>query len=268
MVIWLLRPKTIMFADEMPDRFFQMGVAEQNMFSMAAGLATVGFIPFASSFACFVAKRSLDQIRTSIAQPRLNVKMVGAYSGLLTGKTGKTHQTVQDIAVFRSMPYITTIAPVDGLEVRQAMTALVEFDGPVYLRLTRDPCPVVLPEDYEFRIGRAVSMRDGGDVTLIGTGQLTQTCLEAAGVLGGEGIECSILHVPTLKPLDEEAIIQAAPPDRPGGFGGGTQHTGRAGRRRGGDPGGKLSAPHRKGSGSGTSSANPARMKTFWKNTA
>lgn len=202
--------KADMFAQAFPDRFLQMGVAEQNMFGVAAGLATIGFVPFAVTFACFTAKRALDQIRIAIAQPHINVKMVGAYSGLLTGKTGKTHQSVEDIAVFRAMPHVTSIAPVDGMEVRKAMQAIIEYDGPVYLRLTRDPCPVVMPDEYEFEIGKAVLMRGGGDVTLIGTGQKTIDCLEAARLLGQEGIAATVLHVPTLKPLDEESIIQAA----------------------------------------------------------
>ncbi|MGD8294503.1 MAG: transketolase family protein [Desulfobacterales bacterium] len=202
--------KTDMFAQVFPERFLQMGIAEQNMFGVAAGLATLGFIPFATTFACFTAKRALDQIRVAIAQPKLNVKMVGAYSGILTGKTGKTHQTIEDMAVFRAMPYVTTIAPVDGLEVRLAMKAIVEYEGPVYLRLTRDPCPVVMPENYEFKIGQAVVLREGGDVTLIGTGQKTIDCLEAADQLKTRGIGATVLHVPTLKPLDEKAIIQAA----------------------------------------------------------
>ena len=202
--------KTDMFAQVFPERFLQMGIAEQNMFGVAAGLATLGFVPFATTFACFTAKRALDQIRVAIAQPNLNVKMVGAYSGILTGKTGKTHQTIEDLAVFRAMPYVTSIAPVDGLEVRLAMEAIVEYEGPVYLRLTRDPCPVVMPENYEFKIGQAVVLREGGDVTLIGTGQKTIDCLEAADQLGTQGISARVLHVPTLKPLDEKAIIQAA----------------------------------------------------------
>ncbi len=202
--------KADMFAQAFPDRFFQMGVAEQNMFGVAAGLATLGFIPFAVTFACFTAKRALDQIRIAIAQPHINVKMVGAYSGLLTGKTGKTHQSVEDMAVFRAMPQVVTIAPADGLEVRRAMEAIVDYDGPVYLRLTRDPCPVVMPDGYEFEIGRAILMREGSDVTLIGTGQKTIDCLEAADLLADDGIAAAVLHVPTLKPLDEEAIIKAA----------------------------------------------------------
>jgi len=193
-----------------PDRFFMMGIAEQNMFGVAAGMASVGLIPFVSTFACFTAKRALDQIRIVIAQPGLNVKFIGAYSGILTGKTGKTHQSVEDLTVFRAMPNVVSIAPIDGVEVRQAMHAMVEYDGPVYLRLTRDPMPVIMGDSYQFQIGKAVTLREGKDITLIGTGEQTQRCLDAANLLAAEGISAFVLHVPTLKPLDVEAIVNAA----------------------------------------------------------
>lgn len=196
-------------ADQRPDSFLEMGIAEQNLFGVAAGLSTLGFIPFISTFACFT-KRALDQIRITIAQPRTNVKFTGAYSGLLTGKTGKTHQAVEDIAVFRAMPNMVTIVPVDGIEVRQAMHALVEYDGPVYLRLTRDPCPVVTAELAPFVIGQARVLREGKDIALICTGEMSSRCLEAAHALAQEGINAHILHVPTIKPLDEDAILDAA----------------------------------------------------------
>jgi transketolase len=187
-----------------------MGIAEQNMFGVAAGMATVGLIPFVSTFACFTAKRALDQIRIVIAQPSLNVKFIGAYSGILTGKTGKTHQSVEDISVFRAMPNITIIAPIDGVEVRKAMYALVEYDGPVYLRLTRDPTVPVVDADYEFIIGKTKLLREGGDVTIISTGEQSQRALQGAELLAKEGVESTVLHVPTIKPLDEDAIVEAA----------------------------------------------------------
>lgn len=197
-------------AETMPERYFQMGIAEQNMFGVAAGMATVGLIPFVSTFACFTAKRALDQIRIVIAQPSLNVKFIGAYSGILTGKTGKTHQSVQDISVFRAMPHITILSPMDGVEVRKAMYAMVEHDGPVYLRLTRDPTTPVVGEDYQFEIGKTLMLREGGDVTIISTGEQSQRALQAAQLLAQEGIQSTVLHVPTIKPLDEEAIVAAA----------------------------------------------------------
>lgn len=199
-----------LFGQAYPQRFFQMGIAEQNMFGVAAGMASLGLIPFAVTFACFTAKRALDQIRIVIAQPRLNVKMVGAYSGLLAGKTGKTHQSVQDMAIFRAMPNVVTVAPMDAVEVRKALRAVAAYEGPVYLRLTRDPCPVIFDEQYDFVIGRGVVLREGSDITLMGTGQQSQRCLEAADILEQAGIRAHVLHLPTLKPLDEEAVLKAA----------------------------------------------------------
>jgi len=140
----------------------------------------------------------------------LNVKFIGAYSGILTGKTGKTHQSVEDLTVFRAMPNVVSIAPIDGVEVRQAMHAMVEYDGPVYLRLTRDPMPVIMGDSYQFQIGKAVTLWEGKDITLIGTGEQTQRCLDAANLLAADGISAFVLHVPTLKPLDVEAIVNAA----------------------------------------------------------
>ena len=197
-------------AEAFPERYFQMGIAEQNMFGVAAGMATVGLIPFVSTFACFTAKRALDQIRIVIAQPSLNVKFIGAYSGILTGKTGKTHQSVEDLSIFRAMPNVVSIAPIDGVEVRKAMYAMVEYDGPVYLRLTRDPATVVVPPDYEFVIGKTLTLREGGDVTIISTGEQSRRALDAAEILSRDGIQAYVLHVPTIKPLDEDAIVEAA----------------------------------------------------------
>jgi transketolase len=198
------------FAAAHPGRFIETGIAEQNMIGVAAGLATVGFIPWISTFAAFIAKRALDQIRVVVAQPHLNVKLCGSYSGILTGKTGKTHQSVEDIAVFRAMPGVVTLAPADGNELRAMMAAMMEHEGPMYLRLTRDPSTVVFPENHRFEIGKAVLLRDGNDVGIIGTGVQTVRALEAAQLLSAEGIEASVLHVPTLKPLDIDAIVALA----------------------------------------------------------
>ncbi len=200
-----------MVAEKYPDHFFEMGIAEQNMMGVAAGLATVGFIPFISTFAAFSAKRDLDQIRLVVAQPGLHVIITGAYSGVQTAKTGKTHQAVQDISVFRAMPNMTVVAPADGTEVRAAMCALVnDLRGPAYLRLTRDPYKSVFDEHYEFKIGKAVTLREGDDIALIGTGEESVRCLEAAELLAEKGYNAYVLHVPTVKPLDEQAIIEAA----------------------------------------------------------
>ncbi len=193
-----------------PDRFLEMGIAEQNLVGVAAGLSTVGYIPWVSSFAAFVASRDLDQIRVVVAQPRLNVKLMGAYSGILTGSTGKTHQCVEDIAIFRAMPHMTVIAPVDAHEVRAAMFALMEYDGPAYLRLTRDPTPIVTPRDRRFSIGSAYRMREGSDITLVSTGNQTVRTLEAADLLAEEGVRADVLHMPTIKPLDVGALVASA----------------------------------------------------------
>ncbi|GAC1396885.1 MAG: transketolase family protein [Chloroflexota bacterium] len=202
--------KADMLADARPDRFLELGIAEQNLVGVAAGLATIGIIPWVNSFAAFIAKRDLDQIRVVVAQPNLNVKLAAGYSGILTGKTGKTHQAVEDITVMRAMPHMTVLVPADGVEVRAAMHAAMRHQGPVYLRLTRDPCPVIFPDDYTFEIGKAVVLREGDDVTLIGTGEQSTRCLAAADLLAGEGVSAYVLHVPTIKPLDEEAIVAAA----------------------------------------------------------
>jgi transketolase len=202
--------KADIFADAYPDRFFELGIAEQNLVGVAAGLATVGFVPWISTFAAFLAKRALDQIRIVVAQPHLNVKLCGSYSGILTGKTGKTHQSVEDLAIFRAMPGVVTIAPVDANELLGAMRAMMVHDGPVYLRLTRDPSPVIFPDDHRFEIGKATRLRDGSDVGIISTGVQTIRALDAAEQLAAQGVSASVLHVPTLKPLDDEAIVEIA----------------------------------------------------------
>lgn len=202
--------KADIFAAAYPDRFLEMGIAEQNMLGVAAGLATTGYVPWISTFAAFLAKRALDQIRVVIAQPSLNVKMCGSYSGILTGKTGKTHQAIQDLAVFRAMPHIVTIAPADVIELRSAMAAMMEDDRPTYLRLTRDPSPVVVPHNYQFIFGKGHLLRDGSDVGILSTGVQTVRALEAAQILESHQISAAVLHLPTLKPLDVDAIVDLA----------------------------------------------------------
>ncbi|HYL81579.1 MAG TPA: transketolase C-terminal domain-containing protein [Candidatus Acidoferrum sp.] len=206
--------RSVLFAQAFPERFIQAGIAEQNMVGMAAGLSTLGFIPFTATFACFAAKRNLDQIRIVVAQPRTNVKITGHYAGLFAGKTGKTHLSIQDVAIMRCMPNMTVIAPADGVEVAKAMEVMVAVHGPMYLRLARDPGPVIFDQSYRFELGKAVRLREGSDVALISTGTQTPRTLEAADMLKAEGIAASVLHVPTLKPLDVDAIVAAA--DRTG----------------------------------------------------
>jgi transketolase len=175
-----------------------------------AGLAAMGFVPFTNSFACFATLRTTDQIRVSIAQPRLPVVIGGAYSGLLAGKTGKTHQAIEDIAVMRALPNMTVVAPGDGVEARKAVFAVADYGGPVYLRVTRDPSPVVFDESYDFKIGRAVVVREGSDVTVITTGTMVGRAVEAAEALAAEGVSVHLLHASTVKPLDVAAVVAAA----------------------------------------------------------
>jgi transketolase len=197
-------------AQRFPERFLQMGIAEQNMAGVAAGLASVGFIPWLSSFAVFLAERDLDQVRMTIAQTHMPVKIGAGYSGMLTGFTGKTHQSVEDIAIMRAMPNMTVIAPADDEECRQAMVVATAHPGPVYFRVTRDPSPPVFDASYRFELGCGVLLREGTDIALISTGVQTQRATEAACMLADEGIEATVLHLPTIKPLDEEAIVRAA----------------------------------------------------------
>jgi transketolase len=193
-----------------PDRFLQMGITEQAMFGIAAGLATVGFIPVATTFACFAVSRGLDPIRVLIAQPRLNVKIAAGYSGLLTGMTGKTHQMFDDVAIMRTLPNMTVLAPADEVEAAQAIRAMIATDGPFYLQLTREASPVLFGRDYKFEVGRAVRLRTGCDVALISTGVQTVRVHAAAEILASRGIDATVLHVPTVKPIDETAIVDAA----------------------------------------------------------
>lgn len=193
-----------------PDFFLNLGIAEQNMMGVAAGMATVGLVPWLSSFACFLANRALDQLRVTVAQPKLTVKLGGSYSGILTAKTGKTHIDVEDIAIMRAMPNMVVVAPADGVECRLATLALTDMPGPAYLRLTRDATPVIFGEDYKFVFGKAVTLREGKDVTIFGTGVQSVRALEACDLLAKEGISAHLVHVHTLKPIDVEGIVAAA----------------------------------------------------------
>ncbi len=202
--------KADLVARQRPEHFLQMGIAEQNMMGVAAGMASCGLIPWLSSFAVFLVNRDLDQVRVVVAQPGLNVKIAGSYTGLLTGKTGKTHQDVSDISVMRAMPGMTVLAPADGVETRGLMIAANQLDGPVYLRLTRDPMPVIFDDDERFEIGRARVLREGHDLSFITTGEQSVRALQAAESLAMDGIDAHVLHVPTIKPLDVDAIVAAA----------------------------------------------------------
>jgi transketolase len=198
------------FEQHYPERFLEMGIAEQNMMGVAAGLATVGMIPWLSSFAVFLVNRDLDQLRMVVAQPNLGVKIGAGYSGLFTARTGKTHQDVSDLSVMRAMPHMTVVAPADGVEARQAMKVATASPGPWYVRLVRDATPVIFGDDYKYVPGETVTLRSGSDVTIFGTGVQTVRALEAADLLAQDGISAEVIHVPTLKPLNPEGIIRSA----------------------------------------------------------
>jgi len=193
-----------------PERYLQMGIAEQNMLGVAAGLASVGFIPFISTFVAFAVVRPLDQIRVLIAQTGLNVKITGGYAGLFTGRAGKTHQIVDDISIMRAMPGIVTVSPADDVETDQVLRWAVEHDGPVYIRLVRDATQRLFEPGYRFEPGRAIVVREGRDVTLIGTGAETPRVVDAAELLAARGVDAHVVHLPTLKPVDVDGLVAAA----------------------------------------------------------
>ncbi len=201
---------TSLFEAEYPDRFFQMGITEQNMLGMAAGMASLGLVPIVSTFSCFIVSRAHDSIRVLIAQPRANVKLMGGYAGLLAGMTGKTHLMFDDVSIMRAMANMTVVAPADEVETRSALKAIIEYDGPVYFRLTRSDSPILFDDDYEFKLGKAVTVRKGTDVTVFSTGVQTARAYEAAEALALEGIDVHLVHVPTIKPLDVDAVVAAA----------------------------------------------------------
>jgi transketolase len=198
------------FAQKFPERYFNCGIAEQNMAGIAGGLAASGKIPFLSTFAAFAAGRSFDQIRMSIAQPGLNVKMVVTHGGISVGEDGFSQQSVEDLSLVCSFPGFTVIVPADAIETAQAVKAAAANFGPFYIRLCRPKLPLVYDEGYQFRLGRAVMMRQGGDATIIAIGLMVKSALEAAVKLAKEGIYCRVLNMSTIKPIDEAAIIRAA----------------------------------------------------------
>jgi transketolase len=201
--------RTDIYKEAYPARFIQCGIAEQNMFGWAAGLATLGYIPFPSTFAAFAVTRSVDQVNLSISYPRLNVKIPGSYCGISTGKAGATHQTVQDLAIMRSMPNMRVLDAADSEELRQMMDAMTAYDGPVYFRVLRPEVPQVFDSTYSFD-WKPVLLKNGKDITMIGTGLMTFRILEAAKELTNMGIDAAVLHVPCLKPLDTGLILEFA----------------------------------------------------------
>ncbi|RJX22604.1 MAG: transketolase family protein [Ammonifex sp.] len=202
--------KTIDFKKSFPERFFDFGVAEQNMIGTAAGLAAAGKVPFCSSFAVFATGRVFDQVRQSVAYPGLNVKICASHAGITVGEDGSSHQSIEDIALMRVLPNMTVFVPADAVEVAGAVRAAVRIQGPVYIRLGRSPVPVLHGEDFIFEPGEAVLLRKGSDVTIIAAGIMVSAALEAADALAKQGVETRVLDMHTIKPIDVRAIIRAA----------------------------------------------------------
>ena len=203
--------KTVYFKKAYPERFFDCGIAEGNMVSVAAGLAAAGKMAFASSFAMFAAGRAFEQVRNSIGYPHLNVKIGATHAGITVGEDGATHQCLEDIALMRTIPGMTIVNPADAIEARAAVEAAMQTYGPFYLRFGRAAVEVINDRpDYKFELGRAIKLREGNDVTIIATGIMVSMALEAAKALANEGIEARVLNIHTIKPIDAEAIVAAA----------------------------------------------------------
>jgi len=201
---------TYLFAREFPDRHFNMGIAEQNMMGVAAGLASAGKIPFASTFAVFASGRCFDQLRVSICYPGLNVKIGASHAGITVGEDGASHQAVEDLALMCALPGMTVVVPADGPETRQAVFSAAAHQGPWYLRLGRPPVPVVTPSGYRFQVGRGYVLREGRHVAIIACGVMVAQALAAAEELAREGVEATVVNMSTIKPLDAELVVRVA----------------------------------------------------------
>lgn len=207
-----LSPSTMtsFFAREFPDRFFDCGLQEQNMIGIAAGLAASGKVVFVSTFAIFASCRCFDQLRLLLSQPELNAKIVATHGGISVGEDGTSHHAIEDLALYCALPGFTVVVPADAIEAAEAVRAAASVYGPFYIRLSRPKTPIVYPEGYHFTLGKAVTMRQGKDVTIIATGIMVAKALEAADMLARQNIDCRIINMHTLKPLDEAAIVKAA----------------------------------------------------------
>lgn len=199
-----------LFGREFPDRFFTVGVAEQNMIGVAAGFAACGKIPFASSFAVFMPGHCFDQVRMAIAQPGLNVKLVASHGGVITGEDGASAQAIEDLSLMLSLPTFRVIVPADVVEAEQAIEAAARSYGPFYIRTSRPKVPVLYDSSYRFQMGKADLLRPGTDVTVIAIGVMVKAALDAAELLAAQGISCRVLNCASLRPLDEEAVLAAA----------------------------------------------------------
>ncbi|AWI07239.1 transketolase family protein [Clostridium drakei] len=203
--------KTAEFKKVCPERFINMGIAEGNMMAVAAGMSTCGKIPFVSSFAMFAAGRAFEQIRNSICYPKLNVKICATHAGITVGEDGASHQSVEDISLMRSIPNMTVICPSDAVEAEAVIKAVSELNGPCYVRLGRSGVPVINDRpDYKFELGKAVTLREGKEATIIATGIMVDAALEAYNTLSEEGIKVKIVNIHTIKPIDKDAIINSA----------------------------------------------------------
>jgi len=203
---------TTYFADEYPDRFFNIGIAEANMVDIAAGFATCGATALVHTFAIFAAGRVYDQVRNNVAYPRLNVKVIGSHAGLTVGEDGATHQCIEDISLMRTIPGMTVIVPCDAYETRLATKAILEYNGPCYFRTGRPAveCVTDTYEDYKFEIGKGIQLKDGKDVTIIACGLMVQEALRAQKILAQDGIQARVIDMHTIKPIDKDIIIKAA----------------------------------------------------------
>lgn len=202
--------KTSVFQAKYPERFFNAGIAEQNLMGLAAGFAAAGKVPFASTFAVFATGRAYDQIRNSICYPRLNVKIAATHAGITVGEDGGSHQALEDINLMRGLPNMTVLVPADGPEAKNAVKAAADYEGPVYIRLGRSGVPTITDADVPFAIGKGRVMREGADVTLIGCGMMVAKALEAADVLAAEGVNAAVIDMSTIKPIDRELIVEWA----------------------------------------------------------
>ncbi len=202
--------KTCVFKKKFPERFFDCGIAEGNMMSVAGGIAATGKTVFASTFAMFAAGRAFEQIRNSIGYPHLGVKIGATHAGITVGEDGATHQCNEDIALMRTIPGMTVINPADAVEARAAVEAAIHIDGPVYMRFGRFACPILYGEDYKFEVGKGVTLADGTDVTLIATGYMVHLALEAREMLAADGISARVINIHTVKPIDTALIAKAA----------------------------------------------------------
>lgn len=202
--------KTYDFMKFCPERFFNMGIAEQNLMGTAAGFAAAGKTAFASTFAIFATGRAYEQIRNSIAYNKLNVKVAATHAGLTVGEDGASHQMIEDISLMRTIPNMTVMVPVDGIETEQMVFKAAEMDGPVYIRLGRSAVPVVLPENYVYEVGKAVTLKEGKDVSILACGIMVAEALQATAELAEEGISARVINISTIKPIDTKTVVMAA----------------------------------------------------------